>query len=263
MRLTRTWRPDLPISVDPVVCTSPLFCGSSNNLTSAALNTLANHGYIPRSGRSISFLALLNGLVQCYNLSYPLALVLVAGGFWLCKGWWLLKDWGRISLFDTRVHGGVEHDASLVHRNCKKNHEYAPHEVDPDLAEEFFHTIPRVAPTTKSEAHRQVDVMTVHDISSARLRRERECPQALDSTHAEIARGEMGIAVNVFEHVDPATGRVGIPLSWLRAWMIEERLPEKEGWRRERKETTLRMVMASAGTMREEMKTTRIMNGCV
>ncbi|KIK65092.1 hypothetical protein GYMLUDRAFT_117100, partial [Collybiopsis luxurians FD-317 M1] len=40
------------------------------------LNTLANHGYIPRSGRNITFIPLLRAIMEVYNLSVWLALIM-------------------------------------------------------------------------------------------------------------------------------------------------------------------------------------------
>ncbi|KAJ3803919.1 Chloroperoxidase, partial [Lentinula aff. lateritia] len=40
------------------------------------LNTLANHGYIPRSGRQIKFIPLVCAIMQVYNMTLPLALLL-------------------------------------------------------------------------------------------------------------------------------------------------------------------------------------------
>ncbi|KAF5376148.1 hypothetical protein D9615_007652 [Tricholomella constricta] len=46
-----------------------------------ALNALANHGYIPRSGTRIPFWTLLSAVQHVYNLSFPLALLLTTFGY--------------------------------------------------------------------------------------------------------------------------------------------------------------------------------------
>ncbi|KAG5636396.1 hypothetical protein H0H81_008170 [Sphagnurus paluster] len=46
-----------------------------------ALNTLANHGYIPRNGIAIPFWTLFGAIKHVYNLSTPLALLLTTVGY--------------------------------------------------------------------------------------------------------------------------------------------------------------------------------------
>ncbi|KAF4602768.1 hypothetical protein EYR40_005985 [Pleurotus pulmonarius] len=79
-----------------------------------ALNTMANHGYINRSGKNLTAAALTSALQKCYNLSLPLAIVLSYGGFILLHRYNFLRG---IDLKEVGKHGYVEHDASLVHRD--------------------------------------------------------------------------------------------------------------------------------------------------
>ncbi|KAG9219649.1 hypothetical protein CCMSSC00406_0006029 [Pleurotus cornucopiae] len=79
-----------------------------------ALNTMANHGYINRSGKNLTAAALSAALQKCYNLSLPLAIVLSYGGFILLHRYNFLRG---IDLKEVGKHGFVEHDASLVHRD--------------------------------------------------------------------------------------------------------------------------------------------------
>jgi hypothetical protein len=46
--------------------------------------------------------------------------------------------------------------------------------------------------------------------------------------HAEIARGEMALALDIFGQQENADCQ-GVPLDVLREWLAEERLPE--GWK--------------------------------
>ncbi|KAK1215410.1 hypothetical protein PQX77_021985 [Marasmius sp. AFHP31] len=108
-----------------------------------ALNTMANHGYIPRDGRNLTFLTILYGLKECYGLSTPLAIVLVVGGFFLIGRYdffslpFTVPDQlaisnpdgsksqpGVIDLKLVGLHGGVEHNASLVHADCPHGSKY-------------------------------------------------------------------------------------------------------------------------------------------
>ncbi|KAH9177618.1 Cloroperoxidase [Lactarius sanguifluus] len=153
-----------------------------------ALNTLANHGYLPHDGKQLTAPILIHALQEGYGLSTPLAHLLVHGGIFL------LGQIGAFGLNDLARHNRIEHDASLVHDD------------------------------TKAEDGR---VLTAEDIARARVERESQCP-ALSSLHAEVARGEMAIALGLFGQ-ENADHQEGVPLEMLHQWLAEERLPE--GWK--------------------------------
>ncbi|KAF9809598.1 hypothetical protein IEO21_07369 [Rhodonia placenta] len=206
-----------------------------------ALNTLANHGYIPRDGKCITPHVLMHGLRKGYRLSAPLAWVLVHGGFYL-----LGQRRQRICLHDLSRHMCIEHDASLVHPDVEHRDEYAPIHVHQNMLEALM--------SFSSDGH----LMTPDDIARARVLREAEYLKPMDRLHAEIARGEMAIVMHLFNNPAPdpslpahppsffgklkrffkgkcsASGQhhaqplPGVPLDLLRVWLHEERLPD--GW---------------------------------
>lgn len=173
-----------------------------------ALNTLANHGYLPRDGKQLTAPILIHALQEGYGLSTPLAYLLVHGGIFL------LGQQGAFGLDDLARHNRIEHDASLVHDDTKDRDEYAPISPSSTLVKNLL---------AQAEDGR---VLTVEDVARARVERESQC-QVLNSLHAEIARGEMAIALGLFgqENAD----HQGVPLGLLREWLAEERLPE--GWK--------------------------------
>ncbi|EEB92667.1 hypothetical protein MPER_08791, partial [Moniliophthora perniciosa FA553] len=84
------------------------------------------------------------------------------------------------------------------------------------------------------------------DVGRMRARRQRDIlPKKLDAKHEEIARGEMGIILGVWERetfvendgTEPVNSEMvqrkkGVPLPWLLTWLAEERLPS--GWKPDR-----------------------------
>ncbi|KAF5381230.1 hypothetical protein D9757_007884 [Collybiopsis confluens] len=113
-----------------------------------ALNTMANHGYIHRNGKDLTFGVLFRGLKECYGLTTALTVVLVTGGFLGIHRSPLRIPYisdlpffhatnpdgtkspgGVIDLHLIGRHNGVEHDASLVHLNTPEGEEYAPVEI--------------------------------------------------------------------------------------------------------------------------------------
>lgn len=152
----------------------------------------------------------MHALTAGYHLSTFFAWFLTIGTYIL------LLQFGRISLNDLARHNHIEHDASLAHQNSEYEAEYAPCEVDDSLLAalcEDAKTPGRVSARLNSE-----------DIARARVRRERESP--LDGVHAEVARGEMAIALGVFGGTNGS--KEGIPVKWLKEWIKDERLPQ--GW---------------------------------
>lgn len=172
---------------------------------------LANHGYLPRDGKQIDAAILVRALQEGYGLSGPLAYLLAYGGHFL------LGQFGHFQLDDLARHNYIEHDASVIHGDAGARDEYAPLTSDPALWKELEKDV--------SDGKR----LTTFDVAKARVRRETEemkaGKEALDSFHSTIAKGEMAIALGMFSTKEED----GIPLTTLREWMRNERLPE--GWK--------------------------------
>ncbi|KAG1733239.1 Chloroperoxidase [Suillus paluster] len=175
-----------------------------------ALNALANHGYLPRDGKNIGVMDLVRGLKSGYNLSTVLACLLSFGSVLL------LGQYRSISLSDLARHNLIEHNASLAHKDDTNGAEYAPTRVDKRLLAALCAEGGKVLPNR----------MTLEDAARIRIKREIECGE-LDAVHAEIARGEIAIAIGVLGGKDAATN--GVNMSALHEWMRHERLPA--GWK--------------------------------
>ncbi|KAH9911664.1 uncharacterized protein B0H18DRAFT_335618 [Fomitopsis serialis] len=203
-----------------------------------ALNTLANHGYLPRDGKCITPAVLVHALRAGYHLSLPLAWFLTHGGFYL-----LGQRRKRICLRDLSRHNCIEHNASLVHPDVAYRDEYAPVDVHLHMLEDLLRYSTDGA------------LMTPDDVARVRVVREAAYAVPMDKVHAEIARGEMAIVLQLFNNPDnlsppapraPLLTRIrrvfapqppappppaplpGVPNHMLRVWMHEERLPD--GW---------------------------------
>lgn len=162
----------------------------------------------PRDGKQLTAPIITHALEEGYGLSSTLAHILVVGGIAL------LGQVGAFSLSDLARHNRIEHDASIVHDDTPARDEYAPIAPDSELVKQFL------------EQAKDGQIMTVEDVARARVWRESQCP-ILTSMQAEIARGEMAIAIGLF--TPPNAEKQGIPLDMLRVWLTEERLPD--GWR--------------------------------
>ncbi|KAI0002549.1 Chloroperoxidase [Russula compacta] len=173
-----------------------------------ALNTLANHSYLPHDGKQLTTPIITQALEEGYGLSNTLANILVIGGVAL------LGQLGPFGLNDLARHNRIEHNASIVHDDAQGRDEYAPIAPNPTLIQQFI------------EQSKDGQFMTVEDIARARVWRESQCP-VLSAMQAEIARGEMAIAFGLFSQT--TDDQRGIPVDMLRVWLSEERLPD--GWK--------------------------------
>jgi len=200
-----------------------------------ALNALANHGYLPRDGKNIGAWDLVRALKKGYNLSTVLAFILAFGSILI------LGQYKSVSLHDLARHNLIEHDASLAHGDDVDDDEYAPTKVDEEL----------LAALCAEGGKELPDRMTLKDAARIRLKREAEC-KTLDSVHAEIARGEIVIAIGVLGGKDAA--KKGVPISTLHDWMQHERLPEN--WKPDHTQG-LYQTYKMAKVVRQRMKAAR------
>jgi hypothetical protein len=229
-----------------------------------AMNSMANHGYLPRDGRAINADVIIKALMECFRLSKPLAWFLTHGALSL-----LDQGSGDFQLSDLARHNRVEHNASLYHPDAAEREEYAPIHGDPELLELLF------------KDSTDGIVMTPEDIARVRVRRELTSNPPLDFIHAELARGEIAIVLSMFNNPDAELhknagvplqrrtrlGRVwrallgkkenpdtrpldGAPIERMRYWFQNERLPP--GWKPYH-ETTLTQTVITVDRIRSRM----------
>jgi Peroxidase, family 2 len=199
-----------------------------------ALNTMANHGLLPRDGNGITLFSLTRSVRDTYHLTWPLALFLGLTGFVLLKIWW------KVDLHDYAEHNRVEHDASLVHEDAPLGPKptFAPTEPDTLLLNLFF----------KDSADGRV--LTIADIARARVRREAIYkPGTVSFTYKALALGEISMAVAAF-----GAGEA-IPLDHLRTWLEEERFPV--GWVKPKKRVSLYQMIVLGLKIRKAMEALR------
>ena len=170
----------------------------------------------PRDGRRISVVQLVRALVDVYNFSVPLAVVLSLVGVILCGNWWSLD------LHQLAKHGIIEHNGSLVHMDARPHEDYAPISVDPALVAQLLAVTP--APG-----------LSMRDFAKARALRDSSISTPLDKIHAEIARGEAALTIQTFGsdvkgNIDEMESAV--LKEYLEQWLCQERLPD--GWHKPR-----------------------------
>ena len=89
------------------------------------VNALANHGYLPRSGRSVSLARLITGCRAGINLSPEATLIVGLKALQASSTWFPPFTF---NLDDLNKHGVIEHDGSLSRKDTAQgdNHTFAP-----------------------------------------------------------------------------------------------------------------------------------------
>ncbi|KIJ56587.1 hypothetical protein M422DRAFT_197585 [Sphaerobolus stellatus SS14] len=181
-----------------------------------ALNALANHSYLPHDGKNLSFSVLSHALQKGYGVSALFADFLVLGGFILLRRSVLSK----LDLDLINHHNRIEHNASIVHDDDDNGAKDAPTKVDPILLHKFVTKAYSPQSLINSEGK---NVITIEDIAQTRVAREADS-SPVDPLHAEIARGEFAMVLDIFGKGQMKT----LDADEIQTWLKENRFPD--GW---------------------------------
>jgi hypothetical protein len=174
--------------------------------------------------------------MQGFNLSPFLACFLTFGGFFL------MGQWKHISLSDLCRHNCIEHAASIVHDDPKqydggKYAEYAPSRISLHLLAQLENDVSNGA---------DGGFLDVAGVAKARIRREYEDKCPLDELHVHIARGEIGLVLDIFGGPDRR-----VPMDQLVHWWKHDEFPA--GFHPRRVQTFARTA-ETGQLLEEEMK---------
>jgi len=200
-----------------------------------ALNTLANHGYIPRDGRNLNFIQLVRVQCEVFNMSIPLAASLAFEAVFLCG------NGLTVDLRQLRKHNAIEHDASLSRD-------------DVDLTGNSWSVDPKLVAKMIAE-YSSPEGLTFKDMARVRVKREKmlaNVTKRLDWTHNKIALGEACLTIGIWGlgGGDDMTKRV-VPISRLRSFFLDEKLPD--GWQRPLHQLGFLTTLDMGGKLRAEM----------
>ena len=216
------------------------------------INSLANHGYIPRDGRNVHASDLMTAMTEA-GISLSLRTVFAQPIFleyrdpksaasqpkpsFLARAWnfirnpfaVLLAKFGMrkpgqkdsanrnvLNLDQLATHAVIEHDVSLTRRDFAQGNNRTP---QPDLVQELL------------DSSSYGKKLTAEDLAGLRRRRieqqKKDNPALNYGTYENrVACGEIALILGVF-----GDGK-SVPLEHARAIFAEERLPVKEGWKK-------------------------------
>ncbi|KAK2033757.1 Cloroperoxidase [Colletotrichum zoysiae] len=182
------------------------------------LNSLANHGYLPRDGKEISMADLISGLGTALNYNESLVRTLGTPAF-------ATSTTGNSSTFnlpDIAKHDVIEHDGSLSR---------ADFAVTGD-AKTFNETVwaeTRGYLEAGASTDGKIDYKTMASARSKRVATAKATnPEfGLTTSQATIAFGESAVILGT---IGQSFSAPAAPLEWLRVVFEQERLPFDEGW---------------------------------
>ncbi|KAJ7252381.1 Cloroperoxidase [Mycena haematopus] len=176
------------------------------------LNTLANHGYLPRSGKNISITDMLNAAVDGYNIAADS--ILQAAKFGLLSG----NEPTTLDLDALQLHNLIEHDASISRNDFALGDNL-------HFNETVFSTLANANPGVNF-----YNATSAAQVMHARLADSLARNVNITNTPKEFAIRIRKSALYLSLMGNPVTGVA--PKNFVQIFFREERLPIAEGWTR-------------------------------
>ncbi|KAF6826415.1 hypothetical protein CPLU01_09700 [Colletotrichum plurivorum] len=200
------------------------------------LNSLANHGYLPRDGKSIKMDDLISGLGKALNFDEALVRTLGTPAFATST----TGDATTFNLDDIAKHNVIEHDGSLsradfaVTGNAKTLNETVWSETKGYLTE------------GAAAADNKVEIGTMASARSKRIATAKATNPSfiLADNQVQVSLGESAVILGTLGGSFQAPS---CPLEWLKIIFEEERLPFNEGFTTSKEKITTEQVVGLSG----------------
>ncbi|ETI51382.1 hypothetical protein F441_05249 [Phytophthora nicotianae CJ01A1] len=170
-----------------------------------ALNTLANHGHIPRDGKNLTPAVLGDGIMKVYNFDKKVLDVI------------FLALPSKFTLADLGGPNFIDHDASLVHDDSFFQVE--PFKVNKTLVGELLASAEHIGGHSGR-------VLTTNTMARFRRRREIECARdnpkfSMSALASFVANGEASFVLQGLGDYTSAT----ISVEHAQSFLVDERIP--------------------------------------
>ncbi|KAI8620479.1 hypothetical protein BC830DRAFT_521832 [Chytriomyces sp. MP71] len=183
-----------------------------------ALNSLANHGHLPRNGRLITADMLVNAVKEVYNIDpsqlissvFPLRAAASSGVRTADQVNELGVEYINLNDLGLHSHSSIEHDVSLTRNDAYFGDNSA---VVPEFVEAM------IAESTDGDYVSRED-MTRHRLKRFNDSKARNPELSYNVKQATTASFEAAVALNVLGRDDK------IPLEHVRSFFLEERIPD-------------------------------------
>ncbi|THU90501.1 Cloroperoxidase [Dendrothele bispora CBS 962.96] len=176
------------------------------------LNTLANHGFLPRDGKNLNMSVILDAALNGYHMQSDL----LAGAVKIST--LATDDPFSFTLEDIRLHGNIEHDASLSREDFALGNNFRFNET-------IFSTLANSNPGSDF-----YNTTSAGEVQRLRLADSEAKNPSINNTQKEFGTrcAESGFYLSVMG--DPLAGVA--PKEFVQIFFREERLPIAEGWHR-------------------------------
>ncbi|KAG7091329.1 hypothetical protein E1B28_010373 [Marasmius oreades] len=176
------------------------------------LNTLANHGFLPRNGKNLTIPIVFQGALDGFNVHKELLITAAKAALFTSD----LDD--QFELENLSLHGNIEHDASL----SREDHALGNNNV---FNETIFTTLANSNPGSDF-----FNTTSAGQVQKARLDQSQASNPAFRNTikEFEVRTRESSLYLQVMG--DPLTGIA--PKQFVNIFFREERMPLEEGWRK-------------------------------
>ncbi|KAL0570571.1 hypothetical protein V5O48_011390 [Marasmius crinis-equi] len=176
------------------------------------LNTLANHGILPRDGRDVSVPMIIEAGFKTFHIQADIAIR--AGKIGMLTS----HEAQTLSLDDLKLHGTLEHDASLSREDFALGDNL-------HFNEEIFSTLENSNPGSD-----YYNITSAGQVQHARLADSIQRNPNVTNTDLQAALRGIESALYLSVMGDPILGVA--PKRFVQVFFREERLPIEEGWKR-------------------------------
>ncbi|KAJ7476614.1 Cloroperoxidase [Mycena latifolia] len=179
------------------------------------LNTLANHGYLPRSGQNFTIPDVMDAALEAFNVNWDTILIAAKFGLLTQNN---VESELTMSLGPLSLHNAVEHDASLSRNDFGDGTGDNVH-----FNETVFAMLANANPGVNF-----YNASSAAAVQFARLADSIATNPFIVNTQKEfvLRSRESGLYLSIFGN--PLTGVA--PKNFVQIFFREERLPIKEGW---------------------------------
>ncbi|KAK1779871.1 Peroxidase, family 2-domain-containing protein [Copromyces sp. CBS 386.78] len=196
------------------------------------LNTLANHGYLPRSGADVSLAALMRGLKRGINLAPDATLIVGLKALQASTTTTGPMSWLTFTfhLDDLNKHGVIEHDGSLSRGDVATgdNHSFSP---------EIWNAVLQVLGDDERISIEKAAHMRGFRIAEG----QRMSPGGFSMSREDLRFSAIETALYLRVFGRGTEG--GAETRWVRVMFEEERLPIEEGFKRSDKPLTTAEIL--------------------
>ncbi|KAF7928239.1 hypothetical protein BELL_0579g00030 [Botrytis elliptica] len=215
-----------------------------------AMNSLANHGFLPHDGKGITVPDVITALDAALNVGVDFATAIGTAGLLSVQGNLFATSF---NLDDLNEHNfPIEHDGSLSRADYYSSPNHDDYSFNQTIFKQFlsFFTSPQTS----------ISVAAAAKYARVKYEEEHDPHFSYSAQHFVLSYGETALYLSTLG--DPVEGIADV--EWVRVFFEEERLPYREGWRRGSVQTNLaslavmieRLMLANEEVLPEGLEVT-------